>query len=26
MDSVEYEQRDGRNCVRMRKLSKAHAE
>ncbi|HUG81328.1 MAG TPA: ATP-binding protein [Bryobacterales bacterium] len=26
MDSVEYEQRDGRNCVRMKKLLKAHAE
>ncbi|MDA1314925.1 MAG: ATP-binding protein [Acidobacteria bacterium] len=26
MDSVEYERRDGRNCVRMRKLLKAHAE
>jgi anti-sigma regulatory factor (Ser/Thr protein kinase) len=26
MDSVEYERRDGRNCVRMRKSSKAHAE
>lgn len=26
MDEIEYEHRDGKNCVRMRKYAKAHAE